>query len=995
MKLKQIMKKACVLLSFFLLGTSLIAQNLSVSGKVTDTSGGTMPGVSVVIKGTTSGTVTDGNGKYSISNTNGKTILQFSFVGMKTQETAVGGKTVINVVMEEESTTIDEVVAVGYGVQKKSDVISSVATVKAEKMTKMVTLDVGEMLRGKVAGMQITTNDAGPGGSSTIQIRGKGSLAAGTSPIFIADGVEIGAINDINPGDIASVEVLKDASAQSIYGARASNGVILITTKRGKAGKTSVNYNAYYGIQNVHKNFDVYSPEEYAQLKREAYRTNNKDVYGADAVVFSALELASLTNKKYIDWEKLAVKSGSIQNHDISVTGGTENTRIFFSANYQDLKGVIPDTDFKKGMVRFNLDQTIFSWLKLGLNTSMSLTKSNDPGVNNVLNEVVRSSPLGEVYNADGTLKLHPTGVQENFNPLNDLQEISLLKNSKNDLVNIFLEISPLTGLSYKLNVSRRSWNYRQDSYSTAKSNGGSTQGYGGGSLQNQDNNSWTIDNILSYSKMWDNHHFSSTVIQSVNEVNSHYFQLGFPKVPNDLLGVYGLESALSWTPNISGSKRRLQSYAARFQYDYASKYYLTLSGREDGSSVFGADNKWGFFPAAALGWNMYKESFLANFKPLTNLKLRASYGSVGNEAIAPYGSSASADQWDYINNGNKLSGYTPGSMLPNPKLKWETSTTLNAAVDFGFYSNRLTGTVEVYKTNTTDLLVNRNINASTGYATMRDNIGEIQNKGIEIQLDGQIIKKKDFTLGAGIIFSTNNNQILRLFGDLNKDGKEDDYAANNWFIGQPINVFYDYIYDGIWQANQTTEIAASAQPTAKQGEIRVKDLDGNKKLDNNDKVVTSAMPKWQGSFNLNAKYKGIDFSMDVTTVQGLLRYNKYLADYAYGGDLRGIFNGIKVDYWTPEHTTGVFPRPTNASTPGYMGLVAREDASFVKLSNISLGYTLPAKMVSKIGLNSLRVYCSGQNLFTNTKYKSYNPEQDSDAYPESQTVSFGLQVGF
>ena len=970
-------------------------QQKSITGKVTDSSGGVLPGVSVVIKGTTIGTITDGNGKFSISNVPEKATLLFSFVGMKTQEVPVGSKTNINVSLDEETIGLEEVVAVGYGVQKKSDVISSVASVKAEKLAKVVTLDVGEMLRGKAAGVQITTSDAGPGGTSNIQIRGKGSLAAGTSPIVIADGVEVGAINDINASDIASVEILKDAAAQAIYGARASNGVILITTKRGKAGETKVNYSGYYGIQNVHKNFDVYTPEEFAQMKREAFRTNNGGNFGTDSQVFSAIELASLQNKSYIDWEKLVISSGSIQNHDLSITGGTEKTKFFFSANYQNQKGVVPNTDFNKGMVRFNLDQTINSWLKFGLNSSLSITKSNDPGVGGVLNEVVRSSPLGLVYNDDGTLRVHPTGFQENWNPLNDLQEVSLLKNSRNDLVNIFLEATLMKGMTYKLSVSRRSWNYRQDSYSTAHSNAGYTNGMGSGSLQFQDNNSWTLDNILSYAKDFNSHHFSTTLIQSSNEQNSHYFQLGFPKVPNDLLGVYGLESALSWKPSISGSQRRLLSFAGRVQYDYASKYYITLSGRRDGSSVFGQDTKWGFFPAVAIGWNIYKESFLSNFKPLTNLKLKASYGSVGNEAILPYGSLASADQWDYITAGNKLSGYAPGSLLPNPSLKWETSTTLNTAVDFGFFDNRITGTVEYYNTSTTDLLVNRNVNAATGYTTIRDNIGEIRNSGVELQLDGQIIRKKDFTLGAGITFSKNKNQIVKLFGDLNGDGKEDDYPANNWFIGHPIDVFYDFIYDGIWQESDVAAIKTSAQPTAKPGEVRVKDVNGDGKLDNADRQIVSKMPKWLGSFNLNAKYKGFDLSADIATVQGIMRYNKYLAEYAYGGDLRGLFNGIKVDYWTPENPGGYFPRPNNASSPGYLGLCARQDASFVKLSNISLGYTLPAKLISNLRLSSLRVYCTGQNLYTITKYESYNPEQDSDAYPESRTISFGVQVGF
>jgi TonB-linked SusC/RagA family outer membrane protein len=969
-------------------------QAKKITGKITDKSGASLPGVSVAVKGTTTGVVTDGDGNFSLSVPQ-NAVLSISFVGMKSVEVVVGNQTSINVKMEDETIGIDEVVAIGYGTQKKSDIISSVVSVKAEKLTKSTTLDLGEMLRGKAAGVVITTTDAGPGASSSIQIRGKGSLGASTSPIVIADGVEIGGINDINPGDIASVEILKDAAAQSIYGARASNGVILITTKRGKAGKASVQYNAYYGVQTVNKNFDTYSPAEFATLKREAYRTNNNNVYGADNIVFSAIELASIQNKKYINWEDIVMRKGSIQNQDLSISGGTENTKVYLSFNYQDQKGVVPNSDFTKGMIRFNLDQVVNSWLKVGLNASLLISKSNDPNVGGILIETVRSSPLGLVYNDDGSIRVHPTGFQENWNPLNDLQNVQLLKNSRNDLVNFFFDVTPFAGFNWRLNVSRRSWNFRQDSYSNVKSNNGYTSGYGGGNYSTQDNNAWTVENILSYTKTIGQHHISATAIQSVNEVNGHNFSIGFPKVPNDILGVYGLASALSWTPGIGGYMRRLVSFAGRVQYDFASKYYVSFSGRRDGSSVFGANHKWGFFPAASLGWNIYKESFMSNFKSLDNLKLRLTYGSVGNEAIAPYGSTATADQWDYYNAG-KASGYAPGGLLPNPNLKWETSTTFNAALDFSLFNSRLSGTVEFYDKRTTDLLVNKNVSAATGYSTIRDNIGEIQNKGIEIQLDGVIIKKKDFTLGVGILFAKNQNKILKLFGDLNGDGVEDDYAANGWFIGQPIDVSRDYIYDGIWQvADVGANILNSAQPLAVPGNIRVKDVDGDKKLTTADQIIRSRQPEWTGSFNLNAKYKGIDFSMDFTTVQGLWKFNKFLSDYAFGGDLRGIFNGIKVDYWTPENPTGYFPRPTNASTPAYMGLVSNQNGSFIKLTNLTLGYSLPESILAKVKLNSVRVYFTGQNLLTITDYSSFNPEQDPDAYPEAKTLSFGIQVGF
>lgn len=478
---------------------------------------------------------------------------------------------------------------------KKSDVISSVTTIKAENMTKAVTLDVGEMLRGRAAGLQITTSNAGPGGSSNIQVRGTNSISGGTDPIVVVDGVVVGSINDVNPNDIASVEVLKDAAAQAIYGARAANGVLLITTKRGTTGAVQVNYQGYYGIQNVKRNFDVYSPEEFIQYKREAYRTTNNNQYGDDTEVFSQLELESIRNGEFIDWQKELMRTGTIQNHDLSITAGTEKTKVFVSTNFKRQTGVVPSTDFTKGQLRFNLDQEITSWFKVGLNTSLSISTTNDPGVTGLLRDAVTCSPLGSIYDSEGNLNLHPTGLQENWNPLVDLYEKTAVQKNRNDLVNIFFDFAIYKGLNFRVNASRRSWNYQGETYNTANSKSGSYTGMGNGNIKNQNENEWTVDNILSYDNQFGKNHISGTLIQSFTERNQHTNMMAGSLIPNDLLGIYGIESAEKVIPTLSASQRRLISTALRVQYDYASKYYLTVSGRRDGSSVFGAENKWVF----------------------------------------------------------------------------------------------------------------------------------------------------------------------------------------------------------------------------------------------------------------------------------------------------------------------------------------------------------------------------------------------------------------
>lgn len=968
-----------------------------VTGKVTDDAGVALVGVSVVLKGTPNGTTTNNEGGFSIGVPDSKSVLIFSFVGYELQEIEVGNKTSLDIRLKTDIKSLGEIIVVGYGTQKKSDIISSVVTVKAEKMTKMVTLDAGEMLRGKAAGVLVTTSDAGPGGASNIMIRGKSSINGGTSPIVIADGIPIGSINDVNPADIESVEILKDAAAQAIYGARASNGVILITTKRGKSGTLKINYDSYYGIQNAKRNFDVYNGEEFAQLKREADRAVNKGVLRADNLIFSADELAAIAEGRSIDWTKEIFKNASIQNHNLSFAAGNDKTKLYVGGNYQDMDGIVPTTNIKKGTLRINLDQTLTKWLKMGVNTSFQYSVSNDPDVAFQVRQVITASPLGNIYNPDGTFNVRPGGNQESFNPLLDLNEVSTNKYNRNDILNLFLDISPIKNLNFRINASRRSWNYKQLNYSTRNSSSGFSNSSGSGSINFQENAQWQIENILTYNLAINKSHIDFTGVGSVNENNYYTFNNSSTLVPNDILGIYGLGFALKNTPSIGGNQRRLMSAVGRVQYDFDSKYYATLSARIDGSSVFGSNNKWGYFPAVALGWNIHKEAFLQNFTSLNNLKLRASYGSVGNEAIAPYGSLSLANQLDYLYGSEQVSGFAPGSFLSNPNLRWETSTTLNGAIDFAFWKNRVSGTIEAYKTSTTDLLVNRQLNASIGYSTMRDNIGEVQNKGIEFQLDVIPVETKDFTLKTGVLFSRNRNKIISLYGDLNNDGIQDDDVANNWFVGKPIEVFNQPKFLGIWQTSDATDgtIDPNTRKLVVPGDVKLEDVNKDGKIDIQDNYITSRYHDWMGSFNVSATYKNIDFSADIYTIQGITRNNLYLYDYTYGGDLRGNRNGIKVDYWTPENPSNTYPRPNAGTSPVGMYNLGLQDASFWRLQNVSLGYTLPTSLLSKVKINKLRVYVTGQNILTITKYQSYSPEQDLSAYPTTRAIIAGIQLGF
>ncbi|WP_244954723.1 SusC/RagA family TonB-linked outer membrane protein [Winogradskyella helgolandensis] len=975
--------------------SSAYAQSKTITGKVVDNAGVPLPGVNILIDQTTTGTQTNFDGEYTIE-AESEDIIVFSYLGFKVVRVTVGSQNVIDISLEEDTSALEEVVVVGYGTKKKSDIISSVVTVDKDDLVKVATSDVGEMLRGKAAGVQVTLASGAPGGSSTIRIRGQNSISGGNDPIVIADGVRIGSINDINANDIASLEVLKDAAAQAIYGARASNGVILITTKRGKEGKTSVSYNGFSGLQTINRNFDIYDGDEFAQLKREAFRTNNGGEYRLDEDIFSSLELASVQNQEYINWEDLILRTGETQNHAINISSGTDKFRIFSSVNYINTKGVIPNSKYNKVGLRLNADQKINDWLNIGLNTSFQFSETNNPNNSGIILSSLTTTPLGTIYNPDGSLRYLPGGFEENKNPLIDLDETTNVIDQRNDILNLFVDVSPFKGFNYRVNLSRRSWNYKRKSYNTTQSLSGiANSGQGSGAIQYQDNVEWQIENIITYEfDLNEVNHFGITAVQSISESEYSNYMNVADRIPNDILGINGLEGAFLNTPSISANKRGIVSAVGRVEYDYDNKYYFTASGRADGSTVFGRNNKWAFFPAANLGWNIHKESFLEDVNAINNLKLRFSYGSVGNEGISPGQSQSTADQRNYIIDDSQVSGYVPGNTLPNPDLRWETSTTFNAAIDFGLFNNRITSTIEYYNTRTKDLLVSEQLDPSSGYTSKLTNIGEIENRGLEITLNSDIVRNENLKLNLGLSFTKNDNKIVSLYGrDDNGDGIEDDDILNRRFIGEEINVFYQYQPVGIFQIGE--DIVNSAQPLALPGDIKLRDVNGDNVIDDQDRVITSQAPDWFGTISIGAEYKGIDFSADIYMVQGVTRSNSFLYGYLEGGSLRGIKNGIKQNYWTPENPGGDFPRPREGNDPSNIFSLGLQDASYVRLQNITLGYTLPKDLLDSFGMSKLRLYVTGSNLITITDYQSYSPERSPNEYPEPVTVVVGLQLGF
>jgi TonB-linked SusC/RagA family outer membrane protein len=1008
------MKKR-ILFFLLLLSTSLVYSQtgkIKISGTVSGTKGEPLVGVTVS-SDKTNMVLTDIDGKFSIEVSGSKTSITFSYIGYANQIKAVGSETIINVTLQEDKQQLDEVVVVGYGSQKKKDVTGAISSVNTKEMLTVPTTNVNEMLRGRIAGVSVSVNSSRPGGSSSILIRGQRSLSGDNSPLYVVDGSPVSDINDLNANDIKSIEVLKDASSQAIYGARASAGVILVTTKRGTAGKLQIDFSSSTSVQELKQNFELMNGKEWIQ--KLLAQTNeftpvseleNSSEPVDQAKILNAIGdnalIANYQNGKSTNWLKTLIKPSLLNTSSISLRGGNENTKIGSSFSYFNQEGMITNSNFVRVTGRVNLDQKISNTVKFGTNISYTNSTTNsEDGTNNsttsndMFQKAITFSPYSTPYDGNGNLNRYVT-TDLKYNPLWNSAEYSNLTKTNRFLVNLFLDIEIVKGLKYRFNSKYDTRNENQETYQTRLHEyGAATNGWGELSFKN--NKEWLVENILTFDKeLNDNNRFDVTLVQSANEIRDESYSQSATGFLSDYFGVNGISNATNINkPSRNITNRHLLSFLGRLRYTLYDRYIFSGSLRKDGSSVFGQDNKWGLFPSASFAWRINEESFVKKVKTISNLKLRLSYGVVGNQGVRPYQSSSTLNEYDMLFGGTSAYsiGLLPGNSLPNPFLKWEQTASANVGLDFGLFKDRITGSIEWYDTRTTDLLIYKKLPANSGYSNQLTNIGEVQNTGIEVQTTAFLVKNKDLSWNINMTYSQNKNRILKIDGQTDVNGNPLDQPNNGWFIGHSINAYYQYVFDGIF--NTAEEIANSAQPLATVGSIRVQDLNGDGEITVADKKIIDAAPKWIGSLSSTLNYKGFEIFVDFYTVQGVVKNNSYLYDFNNGGSNYGRNNGIKVDYWTPAGLGQEAPLPSGTADT-YLKSLGLQDASYFRLRTLSLGYTFQKeKWLEQANISRFNLYISATNYLTWTKYKSFGPETSPSSYPEAKIINMGINVSF
>ena len=956
----------------------------TVSGKITAANGEGIPGVTVVVKGTTTGTTTDVDGKYTISVPNDNSVLVLSSVGYTKQELTVGNRTSINQSLETENQALEEVKVIGYGTQRAEAVTGSVASIKGDALREVPAANIGQALQGRLPGVQISQSSSQPGASPQIRIRGTRSLTASNDPLVVLDGIPFpGSIGDINPNDIASIDILKDASATAIYGSRGANGVVLVTTKGGSKGqKPQVTYSGFVGVKTLFAKYPMMNGPEFAALRKAA------------GIYTNSLDEADDVNT---DWQDLLYRTGIQNNQNVGLNGGTETGRYNFNAGYYKEQGVIPTQQYTRFSIRGTLDQAVGKYVRLGFttNNSYSLSEGNNVGIYGPLS----SSPIANPYNADGSLKRTiRMPLDENWITTRDVVEnnrdrwLSQTRSlaSYNAIFGEF-KMPGVEGLKYRINLGV---NYRQ-------SQGGSYTGQGinavnpttvsTASTSNSVTTDYTVENILSYDRTFGGkHNINALALYSASSNIFNRSQINARDIPSDAFQFYNLGLAAGQITVNPGdqqySKFGLLSYMARVMYSYDDRYLISATVRADGSSRLAEGHKWNAYPAVSIGWNVAKEGFMQGIEAVNMLKLRAGYGVTSNQAVNPYSTLGLLATRPY-NFGP--TDYQTGlfvSQLPNPALGWEFSRTWNYGVDFSLLKNRLSGTVEYYVTNTRDLLLGLGLPSTSGVGSYTANIGSTQNKGIELSLNGVILDNVNgWTWEAGFNLYANRNRITSLAGEQQRD------EANWWFVGKPINVVFDYEREGLWQ--QGDQYLNILEPGGNPGMIKVKytgtyNADGSptRAIGAADRQILDVNPNFLGGLNTRVAYKGFDLSVVGVFQNGGLLNSTIYGSSGYLNMLNGRRGNVKVDYWTPDNTGAKYPKPggiASGDNPKYASTLGYFDASYLKVRTISLGYNFQnSDWMTKAGISRLRLYVTAQNPFV--FFSPYKKESGMD--PETNS---------
>jgi TonB-linked SusC/RagA family outer membrane protein len=1014
------------MLFLFLVPVSLMIQaqnpeNVSerkYSGTVIDEKGEAVIGASIGIKGSKTGTVTDVDGRFSINAPVGSTLL-VSYIGFASKEIKLGNEAELQIVVSEDRKVLDEVVVVGYGTIKKRDITGSVASVNSEKITSVPAISAVSALQGRVPGVVVSNSNWEPGEVPEILIRGKRSINAGNDPLFVIDGIPItGGLGELIPSDIESMEILKDASATAIYGSRGANGVVLITTKQGKEGKTLIDYNGYAGFQTILNQIEMMDGGEYAEYTREAYRnsigknkylsdTPDKELdkllpmFKQDPYVLESVLMAYDENGNYDpsrvrshNWFGDVTHNGFTTDHQLNIRGGNAKTNFMTSFNYNSIEGVMRDKSYERYSTRLNFNHNINKYVQFGVQSQFSYSVQERGSEMEKDQYLYRISPLGRFCNDDGSLPGLIASDSQMYNPLLNLEEgvIDRPRKTTRYLGGYYAEISfPVDGLKFRSNFgvdSRMVQDYEYYAGATTKRQNGTSL-----AVNSTDKNlMFTWENYFTYNKaISDKHTFGITLLESIQKDVRETGQIKVENQTADVLKYYDMGSGLI----ISGVgsdyiKWTMSSFMGRINYNFLDRYLLTVSARYDGSSALAEGNKWALFPSAAFAWRINEENFLKDVLWLTNLKLRAGYGRTGNAAVSPYQTKGSLAMRRYVygNGSTEVIGLSP-DLMANSKLTWEETGQWNVGFDLGFLKNRINGSIDIYLQDTHNLIMERQLPVVSGFPSVMSNVGSTQNKGVEITINTLNIQNKDFIWSTDWMFSANKEEITELY-----NGKNDD-VGNLWFIGYPINVYYDHKKTGIWQ-NTPEDLAEMKKfndngGNFTPGTIRLQDVDNDYKITDKDRVVLgSPRPKFIAGLTNDFMIKNFDFSFFLYAHAGGILKNSF--EFM---EKPGRANTMKLDYWTPDNPTNAFPRPTvDKERVDYANTLGYDKADFLRVKNITLGYTIPKDIGKKIFMEKVRLYFSVNNPFIFTDFTGIDPEGAlGQCSPSYSSWMFGINI--